>query len=150
LPSAMIVIVPHFAKYVAWDGETYSFHATKQGIIADDSLMFIGRIKREADKKAQKVRAPAEPPRNELKERSTGKTTPKKYPRFPSSIHSPSAAQKMESHMKSKGLNQTEFAIQAGTTDKTIRKFRQTGKIKRSILVDIAKAMCTTKEELLK
>jgi hypothetical protein len=69
--------------------------------------------------------------------------------RMSASIHSPSAAAKMKAYMEAKALNQTEFAIKAGTTDKTIRKFRQTGKVKRSILSDIAKAMGTTKEELL-
>ena len=69
--------------------------------------------------------------------------------RMPAAVHSPSAAAKMETFMDSKGLGQTEFAIQANTTDKTIRKFRQTGRIKRSLLADIAKAMGTTKEDLL-
>ncbi|WP_158789133.1 hypothetical protein [Granulicella sp. L46] len=77
------------------------------------------------------------------------KTTPAKRPRLSASIHSPSAASKMEAYMKAKGLNQTEFAITADTTDKTIRKFRQTGQVKRSILGGIAKAMGTTREELL-
>jgi hypothetical protein len=69
--------------------------------------------------------------------------------RMPATIHSPSAAAKMQAFMDSKGLGQTEFAIRANTTDKTIRKFRQTGMIKRSILADIAKAMGTTKEDML-
>ena len=71
-------------------------------------------------------------------------------PRLSSQITSPSAARKMEAFMENKALNQTEFAIQAKTTDKTIRKFRQTGKVKRSILTGIASAMGITKEELLK
>jgi len=69
--------------------------------------------------------------------------------RMPATVHSSSAAEKMVKFMDSKGFGQTEFAIQANTTDKTIRKFRQTGTIKRSILADIAKAMGTTKEDLL-
>lgn len=69
--------------------------------------------------------------------------------RMPATVHSPSAAAKMDAFMNSKGLNQTEFSIRANTTDKTIRKFRQTGKIKHSILADIANAMGTTKEDLL-
>ena len=70
--------------------------------------------------------------------------------RMSATIHSPSAARKMEVHMNARGLNQTEFAVQAGTTDKTIRKFRQTGDVKRSILEGIADAMGTSKQELLK
>jgi hypothetical protein len=70
--------------------------------------------------------------------------------RLASTVHNPSAAKKMEEYVEAKGLNQTEFAIQAGTTDKTIRKFRTTGKIRRSILPGIAKAMGISKDELLK
>jgi hypothetical protein len=69
--------------------------------------------------------------------------------RMSATIHAPSAAQKMKAYMNTKGLNQTEFAIQAGTTDKTIRKFRQTGKVKRSILDGIASAMGVSRQELL-
>jgi hypothetical protein len=71
-------------------------------------------------------------------------------PRLSSQITSPSAARKMEAFMESNALNQTEFAIQANTSDKTIRKFRQTGTVKRSILTGIASAMGITKEELLR
>ena len=70
--------------------------------------------------------------------------------RMSATIHAPSAARKMEVYMNAKGLDQTEFSIQAGTTDKTIRKFRQTGKIKRTILAGIAAAMGISREELLK
>ena len=52
--------------------------------------------------------------------------------------------------MNARGLGQTEFAIQANTTDKTIRKFRQTGKVKKSILDGIASAMGISKQELLR
>jgi hypothetical protein len=70
--------------------------------------------------------------------------------RIAATIASPSAAQKMQSYINAQGLNQTEFAIRANTSDKTIRKFRKTGIIKRSILTGIASAMGVTKEELLK
>lgn len=71
-------------------------------------------------------------------------------PRLSSQITSPSAVRKMEAFMESNALNQTEFAIRANTSDKTIRKFRQTGRVKRSILTGIASAMGITKEELLR
>jgi hypothetical protein len=70
--------------------------------------------------------------------------------RMSATVHAPSAALKMEAYMNAKGLDQTEFAIQAGTTDKTIRKFRQTGNVKRSILDGIASAMGTSRQELIK
>lgn len=69
--------------------------------------------------------------------------------RMSATIHSPSAAQKMEAFMNSKAMNQKEFSIQAGTTEKTIRKFRQTGRVKRSILDGIASAMGISREKLL-
>jgi hypothetical protein len=147
LPSAMIVNVPTFAKWVAWNGVKYSFHATKQAILAEESIMLIGRIEKE-ENKAPDVRAsPAIPPSKS--QDAAAEKAPPKYPRFPASIYSPSAARKMEAYMFAKGLDQTQFGIQANTTDKTIRKFRQTGKVKRSILADIAKAMKTSIDELL-
>lgn len=78
------------------------------------------------------------------------KTQPTARQRMSATIHSPSAAKKMEAYMNAYGLDQTEFAIQANTTDKTIRKFRQTGKVKRSILDGIASAMGISKQELLR
>lgn len=69
--------------------------------------------------------------------------------RLSSLIHSPSAAEKMSVYMNRKGLNQTEFSIQAGTSDKTIRKFIKTGYIKLSILIGIADAMGVSKDDLL-
>jgi hypothetical protein len=56
----------------------------------------------------------------------------------------------METYLREKGIGQTEFAIQAQTTDRTLRNFRKTGKVRRDILASIASAMGTTKEKLLK
>lgn len=78
------------------------------------------------------------------------KSQPTARQRMSATIHSPSAAKKMEAFMNAHGLTQTEFAIQANTTDKTIRKFRQTGKVKPSILDGIASAMGISKHEILK
>jgi hypothetical protein len=69
--------------------------------------------------------------------------------RLTSLIHSPSAAAKMSAYMNRKVLDQTQFSIQAGTSDKTIRKFIKTGYIKRSILRGIAKTMGITTDDLL-
>jgi hypothetical protein len=70
--------------------------------------------------------------------------------RLPSTITSLSAARKVEAYIVQHGIGQTEFATRAGTTDRTLRTFRKTGKIRRSIFEEIAKAMDTTKESLLK
>ena len=72
-----------------------------------------------------------------------------KKQRLSPSIVSPSAARKMEQYIQAKGIGLTEFATRAGTTDRTLRKFRSTGKVKRNIFEDIAKAMGTTKNALL-
>lgn len=69
--------------------------------------------------------------------------------RLPSTISSPSAARKLEFYLEKNGIGLTQFAIQAGTTDRTLRNFRRTGKVRRAIFSEIAKAMGTTKETLL-
>jgi hypothetical protein len=69
--------------------------------------------------------------------------------RLSATVMSPTAARKMEAFL-AKGIGQTELAIQAGTTDRTLRNFRRTGKIRRDLLDGIAKAMGTTRNELLK
>lgn len=81
-----------------------------------------------------------------------GATVPRRTgpERMQSTIECPAAARKLEAYLKSKGLGLTEFATMAGTTDRTLRKFRKTGKVRRSIFVGIATAMGTTKEALLK
>lgn len=75
--------------------------------------------------------------------------TPQANIRLSSTINSPSAARKMEAYIQAKGLGLTEFATQAQTTDRSLRRFRQTGKIRRDIFENIAKAMKITKEELI-
>lgn len=70
--------------------------------------------------------------------------------RLRSIIDCPSAARKLELFLSSNGIGLTDFASTAQTTDRTLRNFRRTGKIRRDIFGNIAKAMGTTKEELLK
>jgi hypothetical protein len=45
LPSARIVGVSPYDKYVAWDGETYVFRHTQESVLADKRLMLIGPVK---------------------------------------------------------------------------------------------------------
>jgi hypothetical protein len=56
----------------------------------------------------------------------------------------------MERFLASNGVGQTEFAIGAETTDRTLRSFRKTEKVRRDIFDRIAKQMRLTKEQLLK
>ena len=72
-----------------------------------------------------------------------------KHTRLPSSVTSPSAARKLGEYLTAKGIGVPQFAEKAGTTDRTIRNFRRTGKVRRSIFDNIAEAMGITKDELL-
>lgn len=76
--------------------------------------------------------------------------SPPEKRRFSGIVTSRSAANKMESYIESKGLGFTDFASRAGTTDRTLRKFRKTGKVRRDILRGIAHAMGLKIEDLLK
>jgi hypothetical protein len=108
----------------------------------------LGKLANQYEWKDAGPRPQAEP----VKESTTPqalKSEPAARQRMSATIHSPSAARKMVEYMNAKGMNQTEFSIQAQTTEKTIRKFRQTGKIKGSILAVIASAMGISREELL-
>jgi hypothetical protein len=69
--------------------------------------------------------------------------------RLRATVGSPVAARKMEAYMESHG-GQTAFATKVGTTDRTLRSFRQTGRVRRDIFDAIAGAMKTTPDELLK
>jgi hypothetical protein len=67
-----------------------------------------------------------------------------------STITSLIAAQRMEAYMNSKGLDFEEFGSIVGAAGKTLRSFANTGIIQRRIAKNVAIAMGTTLEELLK
>lgn len=69
---------------------------------------------------------------------------------FARSVYSPIAAQRMKDFMTAHGLTQPDFAEMADTTERTIRSFGNTGKIRKSTLLGIVKAMSTTLEDILK
>jgi hypothetical protein len=69
--------------------------------------------------------------------------------RLLSTILSPIAARRMEAYLDSNPMKRTAFAVQAQTTDRTLRSFRKTGKVRRDIFENIAKAMGITPEALL-
>jgi hypothetical protein len=70
--------------------------------------------------------------------------------RLPATVTSQIAASRMEAYIESKVMRQTSFANQIGTTDRTLRGFRKTGKVRRDIFDAIATGMGTTPEELVK
>lgn len=55
----------------------------------------------------------------------------------------------MVDFMNANGLSQPKFADMANTTDRTIRSFGKTGKVRKDIFRDIAAAMDATVEDLL-
>jgi hypothetical protein len=69
--------------------------------------------------------------------------------RWSAMIDSPSAVRKVEAFVRKKGLGWTEFASRVQTTDRTLRNFRKTNQLSRSILTTIAEEMGTTLEDLM-
>ncbi|MEP7353701.1 MAG: hypothetical protein ABI824_10760 [Acidobacteriota bacterium] len=81
---------------------------------------------------------------------STLSVSPKRRrARIPLTIHSPLAAKRMEEFIESSPMKQEAFAEKAGTTARTLLSFRTSGKIRKSILEGIARAMGTTVEDLV-
>jgi lambda repressor-like predicted transcriptional regulator len=56
----------------------------------------------------------------------------------------------VKEYIQSKGLSQTEFSIQAGVSERTLRSFLAKGMMRRSSLDGVAKAMGVTLEQLLR
>jgi hypothetical protein len=56
----------------------------------------------------------------------------------------------MEAFLGDHGIGLTEFSTKAQTTDRTLRKFRKTGTLRRDIFDAVAKEMGLTRDELLK
>ena len=74
-------------------------------------------------------------------------TTPK---RLPQSIGTPEAVNAAMAYMGSKGLTETQFGNQFQSTDRTVRNFRKTGKMRRSTFEAMATSMGLTIEQLLR
>jgi DNA-binding Xre family transcriptional regulator len=109
------------------------------GGVDDHTFRLAELDKREAQEHLDLIAEYAKPPESQPTE------IPK---RMPSSITSLAAVKRMDAFRAKKHWNLTEFATQAQTTERTIRKFRKTYSIRRSILEGIAKAMNMTIEEL--
>ena len=72
------------------------------------------------------------------------------HARMSFSIRSGLAATRLEAYLTNNDIGMTEFAIKLRTTDRTLRKFRTTGGIGRTLFDAIAREMGTTREALLK
>jgi hypothetical protein len=69
--------------------------------------------------------------------------------RLSATVECPKAARRMEAFCAEKGIGQKQFAAMAKTTDRTLRTFRHSGKVRHDTFGGIAEAMGLTKEELL-
>ena len=65
------------------------------------------------------------------------------------SIGSPAAVVAIDGYMAARGLNDTQFANQFQTTDRTLRKFLKTGKMRRANFEAMAACIGVSIEELL-
>ena len=68
----------------------------------------------------------------------------------PRSVGSPEAVAAVKEYIKTRGLSQTEFSIQTGVSERTLRSFLVKGMMRRSSLDGVAKAMGVTLEQLLR
>jgi hypothetical protein len=75
---------------------------------------------------------------------------PTKRRRLSKTIKSEAAAARLEKFLDASPIEKTVFAREAGTTERTLLRFRRTARINRKTLADIATAMNTTLEELTK
>lgn len=103
----------------------------------------------EDEKQAEFRRAPARNATKPYGSPTDGGNTEKRV-RLKPTVDSPATARKMEAYLQSNNIGLTDFACTAGTTDRTLRSFRKTGKLRRDLFKNVAKAMGTTAENLLK
>lgn len=80
---------------------------------------------------------------------SKGVFAPIPKARIPRSIQSEKAARKLEAYLDRKGLNQTQFARQINVNEKTLYRFRTTGKVGKTAAQLIAEGMSMTLEQFL-
>ena len=73
-----------------------------------------------------------------------------KRPRVARSIGSPAAVKAALAYMQERGWGYTQFATQMDTTDRTVRNFLKTGKMRRSSFETMAARMGLTTEQLLR
>ena len=151
LPSATI-IGASIDDWVAWDGEQYVLRPTRDSVLADDSLRLIGSARELSRPQPlspgyvhvcfpQDMVGPTPESSTETKQAQKRRLTP--------SIDCPKAARRMEKHLSDKGIGLNKFALAVGTNEKTLYRFRKSGKVHRDIFEAIAKEMGTTKDDFL-
>lgn len=81
-------------------------------------------------------------------QRSSQQPAASRHGRLTGIVDSPVAASRTESHLRKKNILQRDFAIAVGCNERTLRRFRRNGKIRRDLLVSIAREMGLTLEQL--
>jgi hypothetical protein len=66
------------------------------------------------------------------------------------SVGSPAAVAAVRQYIKAKAINLTAFGIEVGTTDRTIRRFLNEGKMRRANFEQMANSIGVTAEQLLR
>jgi lambda repressor-like predicted transcriptional regulator len=66
------------------------------------------------------------------------------------SVGGQAAVAAVKEYIQARGLSQTQFSIQAGVSERTLRNFLTNGKMRRSSLDGVAKAMGLSLEQLLR
>jgi hypothetical protein len=79
---------------------------------------------------------------------ASGKQPPRK--RMSRSLGTPEAVQTVTQYLQHTQMTDTQFGNQFLTTDKTVRKFLNSGKMRRSNFEEMAKSMELTTEDLLR
>jgi len=125
-----------------------TYHATQDQMRQAVRSALIEHAKRHPKPAATSGSRNAQIQPQEISPPETNKSEGRKQ-RLPSTVNSPAAARKLEEFLKRENIGQTEFAIQVSTTDRTIRSFRKSGRIRRQIFDRIARQMGMTREELL-
>jgi hypothetical protein len=135
------------------------FAASKEGgmilQVSEASATFCSRLERKAVTEAGRLRtsekqAESPPSQNSGNSAQSTLSGDQRSKRLRATVNSAIAARKMEKHLESRCIGLTDFAATVGTTDRTLRSFRKTGKVRRDIFESIAKQMGTTKEALLR
>lgn len=67
----------------------------------------------------------------------------------PRSVGSNEAVQAVREYIRARGLSLTEFSIQAGVTERTLRKFFKEGMMRRSSFEQMAKSMGLSSQQIL-
>jgi hypothetical protein len=70
--------------------------------------------------------------------------------RMSRSVGTPAAVNVMNEYLQHRPLTDTQFGNQFNSTDRTVRKFRSTGKMRRSTFEEMAKSMGLTSDQLLR